>query len=285
MNPRLSTVIAQQAVALVTDRVGISVGATELGQVNELGCILRPGDGHPNESFSIALKLGWRSAEVSFVPAKFAGPMLRQLGHSSKEGKQLFASYAEALLAQKTVVTFRVNGADTDPLDPALWPLEWKRVELGFRRFIVQEEVDEQSVPQLILDLVVPAFAMLAGLIGVEELAPVNGELEGRPVQTLVTRYERKLVNRELCIRLKGYQCTTCGFDFTRVYGPLGKDYIEIHHATPVSTMGPDYVLDVRRDLFPLCANCHAMAHREDPPVPIEKLKQIVNRSPAGSLQ
>lgn len=64
--------------------------------------------------------------------------------------------------------------------------------------------------------------------------------------------------------------------NFYDVYGDIGYHYIEVHHTMPVSLMKPDYVFDVDRDLVPLCSNCHAMAHRRNPPYSVEELKEII---------
>jgi 5-methylcytosine-specific restriction enzyme A len=65
--------------------------------------------------------------------------------------------------------------------------------------------------------------------------------------------------------RLQGYTCKLCGFDFERQYGPIGHEYIEAHHLTPLSRLkGERLVLDPRADFAVLCANCHRMMHRSE---------------------
>jgi 5-methylcytosine-specific restriction protein A len=55
-------------------------------------------------------------------------------------------------------------------------------------------------------------------------------------------------------------RCEVCAFDFADAYGGLGKDYIEVHHITPLHISGTrETKLD---DLACLCANCHRMCHR-----------------------
>ncbi|MDV9188417.1 HNH endonuclease [Streptomyces sp. SR27] len=55
-------------------------------------------------------------------------------------------------------------------------------------------------------------------------------------------------------------RCEACRFDFGATYGPLGADYIEVHHVTPLHVSGPS---ETRlEDLALLCANCHRMCHR-----------------------
>ncbi len=58
-------------------------------------------------------------------------------------------------------------------------------------------------------------------------------------------------------------QCEVCSFDFVKTYGELGKDYIEVHHVTPLHAIG---VRETKLDeLACLCANCHRMCHRAGP--------------------
>lgn len=58
---------------------------------------------------------------------------------------------------------------------------------------------------------------------------------EGKKVQYYTTRYERKPKNRKAAIKIHGTRCMACGFDFEKVYGERGKDYIEVHHVVPLA--------------------------------------------------
>ncbi|MGZ4660506.1 MAG: HNH endonuclease [Arthrobacter sp.] len=99
-----------------------------------------------------------------------------------------------------------------------------------------------------------------------------------------VNRYERNAEARRLCLAHYGTNCAACGFSFEMVYGEIGKDFIQVHHVVPVSELGSGYELDPITDLVPLCANCHAMAHRgvTTPRTPSE-LRRIIGA--AGYLQ
>lgn len=55
--------------------------------------------------------------------------------------------------------------------------------------------------------------------------------------------------------------CELCGFDFEKVYGELGRGFIEGHHINPVSQMKDGDVTKVE-DIKMLCSNCHKMVHR-----------------------
>ena len=69
--------------------------------------------------------------------------------------------------------------------------------------------------------------------------------------------------------------CSVCGFDFGKVYGEVGADYIEMHHTIPVSDLGDDGETRLE-DVALVCANCHRMLHRRRPWLSIEELEQIL---------
>lgn len=101
--------------------------------------------------------------------------------------------------------------------------------------------------------------------------------MEGREFIVELTKYERNLAARELCINYHGSTCLVCNFDFTRVFGEIGKGFIHVHHIVPVSQQGGEYKVNPVEDLRPLCPNCHAMAHRKNPPYTIDELKNILD--------
>lgn len=91
-----------------------------------------------------------------------------------------------------------------------------------------------------------------------------------------IERDDRKLI-KEVKKR-KGYVCECCGFDFEKVYGSIGKNYIEAHHKQPIHQLkGKVIKLDAEKDFIVLCSNCHKMIHRLDDPSDLVKLKNLLN--------
>lgn len=108
------------------------------------------------------------------------------------------------------------------------------------------------------------------------EEADINKEfIEGARQRIVVNRYERSSAARELCIKYHGLKCSVCGMSFEEVYGDIGREYIHVHHLVPPSAIGKPCRLDPKEHLRPVCANCHAMIHRRDPPYTIDELKHI----------
>jgi 5-methylcytosine-specific restriction enzyme A len=106
-----------------------------------------------------------------------------------------------------------------------------------------------------------------------EELLPGRYE-EGAVTRVLVNKYERDRRARAACIIHHGTACAVCQFDFESRYGELGRDFVHVHHIRELSTLGPGYQVDPALDLIPLCANCHAMAHRRTPALTPRELKR-----------
>ena len=98
--------------------------------------------------------------------------------------------------------------------------------------------------------------------------------------QVTITTHERNINARNKCIQSKGTKCFVCGFDFEKTYGELGKGFIHIHHVTPISNRDGRYEIEVEKELFPVCPNCHAMLHsRKDSTLSIEELKLIIQQN------
>ena len=86
---------------------------------------------------------------------------------------------------------------------------------------------------------------------------------EGTVYQITVNKYERSSIARSKCIEYNGVRCFVCDMNFEEKYGSLGKDFIHIHHLVPLNQIGTDYIVDYKKDLIPVCPNCHAMLHRK----------------------
>jgi predicted HNH restriction endonuclease len=108
---------------------------------------------------------------------------------------------------------------------------------------------------------------------------------EGRKKSVTTQVYERSKFLRDKAINhytIDGIiVCATCGFDFNKTYGEVGRGYIEIHHQKPVYQYDDDdfsrLVTEALKDLIPLCANCHRIIHRKrDKPLSIEELREIL---------
>ncbi len=103
---------------------------------------------------------------------------------------------------------------------------------------------------------------------------------EGRRELVYTTRYERSPILRKRAIQIHGTTCMACAFNFYEFYGERGKDYIEVHHLIPLSTLDREFEINPVTDMAVVCSNCHRMIHREHNNIlSIDELKQIINHS------
>jgi 5-methylcytosine-specific restriction protein A len=242
---------------------------------------LVPRDCTPAEAFRLTVRLAWRSLDFRFEPGSFAGELVGQMGSAGPERIDLFAHLAAKCAAEKGKVVLRVNGSTCSADAPGTWPKEWRRAELGLSKSPATVNTESEAANDAELLLWTQRFAGLVfALLPLEEdlddaVENAEGLPEGSVLRVEVNRYERSRINRAACIELHGALCKVCGFSFEDAFGPAGASFIQVHHVTPVSTIGPAYRVNPCTDLVPLCANCHAMAHRRSPPYTTDELRGL----------
>lgn len=106
-------------------------------------------------------------------------------------------------------------------------------------------------------------------------------QFEGLKKQILVNKYERSSIARRKCIEFHGLNCKVCELNFSEKYGNIGNEFIHIHHVTPIHKIGKEYKVDYKKDLIPVCPNCHSMLHRkingQEPT--IGELKEMIDKN------
>ena len=105
-----------------------------------------------------------------------------------------------------------------------------------------------------------------------------NNLYEGTKKQITVNAYERNSQARKECIQHYGYKCQICEFNFEKVYGEIGKDFIHVHHIVDISTIGENYKVDPIKDLIPVCPNCHAILHKKGLAYSIKEMKNLIDK-------
>jgi 5-methylcytosine-specific restriction enzyme A len=109
-----------------------------------------------------------------------------------------------------------------------------------------------------------------------DELDENEEFFEGAAKKVLVNVYERNPEARRKCLEHYNFDCYICDFNFERVYGAIGKNFIHVHHLKPLSEIGEKYKLDPIKDLRPICPNCHAIVHKRMPPYSIEEIQEML---------
>jgi 5-methylcytosine-specific restriction protein A len=221
---------------------------------------------------------------VEILPQKFGRGVLNDMSQAAEEKKQCFFDYIQMLRNIGAKIQFKVNDEEIE--NNSTWPGIWR----SFSCKIIKVPVDISSDSDeyhIISEWMQHGVSLILSLLTVDDdneiTNIVNIHEEGAKYQILSTRYERNPINRKLCLFRKGYNCSVCGTNLFEKYGDIGKDFIEVHHTTPVSMMGNHYQLNIDKDLFPLCPNCHAMIHRKYPPYSIAELTEIWEEQNLGS--
>jgi len=111
---------------------------------------------------------------------------------------------------------------------------------------------------------------MVASCLDAEQLT------EGKPIAIISKRYERSPAVRAKAIALHGLSCCVCDFNFESSYGNIGGGFIHIHHIERVADAG-ERAVNIATDVVPVCPNCHAMLHRQTPPLQPSDLRDILN--------
>lgn len=173
----------------------------------------------------------------------------------------------------------------SDVLDATSWLIYHNVIQQDQRSIRAGHQVDSPEAFFFTVDnpcargLLTAMIEALPTTTQEEENDSFGGEAEGNRRFAFASRIERSSRNRIEAIRLHGYKCQVCGFDFAEVYGDLGKNYIEVHHVNPLAEQGGEQIVNPETDLVCLCANCHRMIHRNRHNVlSVEELKDIVKR-------
>lgn len=223
--------------------------------------------------------------KCSILPQTHAAKMVHEMGEASDEKRDLFFSYISMLRNLGARVKFLVNDS---LLDADHWPEDWRTFSCNISKVPLTDDNDWAEEVEIISEWLKHAINLILALLTVKEVTPydisvvgepVLGKPEGTPYIVLSKRYERNPVNRELCLHMKGHTCLICGFNFLEKYGSIGKKFIEVHHIRPVSTYEPGYVLNIEKDLIPVCPNCHRMLHTQTPPLNPKAIEEALRAS------
>jgi len=117
--------------------------------------------------------------------------------------------------------------------------------------------------------------SLLDGIVVVD--ADLPGEREGKRRESRHMAVERSSVLRSRAFRHHGTDCNVCGFSFAAMYGAIGDGFAEVHHLAPLGSLEREVLVNPTTDVVVLCANCHRMVHREDPPLTPDALRRVVD--------
>jgi len=233
-----------------------------------------------SKSFSLNLERSWKTTLIRFQPDVFAGDVVHYLCEKIGNKRDQIAVNVELNKSSYSSISLEIDGKPLSGIPDVLsknptfsFEVEALTSESSIQYGLVNEQ--EENLLRF-------AVSLIASVLPIEKIVfrhadEVIGYPEGAVSKVFVNRYERDPRNRRNAIDIHGHICLACGFNFQAKYGELGEEYIVVHHTVPVSKMGNDYVVDPAKDLVTLCANCHAMVHRQEPPLSVEELRRILS--------
>lgn len=251
---------------------------------------LVPADHPAGQTFTLRTVIGWRRLDVHFRPGNFAGDLMEAMGTADETGRRTFLAILQACSDAGAETALTINGSVRDPNDREIWAAPWRSFGLVMRKGMLainegDAEADMQQIELWTSRTAAAIFALLPveveGSDVEEEAADVLGLPEGARTRVEVNRYERDRRNRAAALAIHGYACKACDLDLGERYGPAAAGFIEVHHVTPVSEVGENYIIDPRADLLPLCPNCHSVTHRRTPPFSVTELRAILEQTSA----
>jgi 5-methylcytosine-specific restriction protein A len=268
------------------ERLGLALTAKEEVVDGGLFTTLRPSDLEEGNGFVIVVSRTSRQVEARFRADSFAAALLRKMAEADELARGTFHALLSQARSNCGHIYLEVDGASVESLPDYAEP--WRSFELDVSTRLPSGKVTERIIQEEALRVASASMTLALSLLPVEPvqepgLHGVSGLPEGARTRVEVNRYERSPVNRAACIAHYGPICLACGFDFRSFYGELGEGYIEVHHLTPVSQMNESYFVNPIKDLVPVCANCHAMLHRTDPPMTIAALSDLLRERNSGA--
>lgn len=108
-------------------------------------------------------------------------------------------------------------------------------------------------------------------------LVEVDGSfVEGLTREVTLRHIERSAAARQACLQYHGFSCAACGETLRQKYRGLPVHIIHVHHEEPLSSVEGSRSVDPRRDLKPVCPNCHAVIHSRTPPYSVIDVAAMV---------
>ena len=145
---------------------------------------------------------------------------------------------------------------------------------------------DEKLVTKIEPDKVVGEEKPLKVMTSLEEVTKdlaeaIHGKAEDSKAETVKETLEETSKDyretiKAACIDYYGAICDLCGFDYGYTYGEAFEKMIEVHNVHGV--LGDEILLDTDpvKDLIPICCNCHQVIHSQNPPISVEKMREMI---------
>lgn len=268
----------QRFARLVTAETGLALEGSRGRNGQQEQIELVPADHEVSQTFRICSRLGWRSVEVSFEPGAYAGGLLIAMREAPLEARKICEGVLAASIADGAEIRLTLDGVPQFFPDVDLWNANWRAFTAQLSRGQLDvnsgdAHADTQQMVKWTCRLAAALFALMPLKAEEEPDGQLAGYPEGAKTTVTVNRYERDRRNRAAALAIHGYRCKACDHLMSEEYGDIAATLIEVHHTTPVHSLGPGYTINPQADLVPLCPNCHSVAHTRNPPLSIDEIR------------
>ena len=263
------------------------MGRVDSDQKNALGNqVIRLAPEHHDiaQSFCVEIEQAWRRLHIRLIPGKFAIALLKEMSDVDEAGRSAFVAVMNDCKQRGAALHVTMNGIPTSHEDPRLWETQWSRFQLEMSVNPIDigsgdAKADRDLAKSWIARFITAVAALLPLEPATDDASTFDGFPEGTVMTVKVNRYERDRRNRMAALAIHGWSCQTCGLRLSDVYGVSAGEVIHVHHTTPVSEIGPDYVINPEIDLIPLCPNCHAVVHSQEPMLQPDDVRNLIEET------
>lgn len=211
------------------------------------------------------------SARLSEEPHYFGMARVAEVYVDKKSDKGDFYARIESFILFEEAVPAKIEGAYLETIPSNRTSNYWRDGVRGISSRDYYAIIHLANLPATKITAGDPAYAS-------DPLA-FESTNEGNKTSYFGTRYERNKDLRLKAIAIHGVSCKACGFNFEKVYGEYAKGFIHVHHLVPISIYGEEKAVNPQTDLVTLCANCHAVIHKNrDNTLSVEQLKEMLKR-------
>lgn len=230
------------------------------------------------QGFEYRVRQGLLSWTFDLYLDHFPGELLNTIRKSFLSRQSEILGLLDAIREEASELVFAVNDLALEDVVPSV---VWDTLEIRLKYRFQTEDSQNLTLRNALFG----AFSILLVLITEDEadleVGIQEGYEEGDVTRILKNHYERSRVNRALCLKWHGFSCKACGLNMESIYGPLGSGVIHVHHLEPVSSLGAPTRVNPKKDLVPLCPNCHVIIHRKNPPLRLEELILEIMNNPS----
>jgi len=268
-------------IAEVSSSLGLQVFVEKIADDKSDLFMLRFAGLSESNSFSLVLSRSWKTTQIRFKPDAFGSNAMGFLCNQLQTKFDLIDRLIDENRSSFSAFLIELDGGpysqstnDSTPKSSLKLEVELLSPESALEHGLVSDE--ESKLISFVLNLI--GAILPISYDNYTNPDEIIGYPEGASSKVLVNKYERDPRNRKIAIDQHGYRCLACDFNFLETYGAIGDQYIVVHHIIPVSELGQNYILNPVIDLVTLCANCHAMVHRHDPPLGVDELRAILGK-------